>query len=471
MSTPCARTLAVRIRSSRFRGANAHMLLAWSACMALSVVACGAAGADAPSGSVDAPDRAEGDDAALGEELAAPEAMPEGITARVRGAVALAARERHGGVVLAVDGTPWATSEPSGVYVLDDVEPGTRNVSASAPGYLCNEVEVTVEAGNTALARGMYLSGGDPVADDTVNLFDLVLVAASYRRDPPLDGRADINASGSVDLFDLVLVSGNYGHECPFDLEELAPPVPPEPTESGPGTVVPSVTPTAADTATAPPTRTVEATAAPSPTVFPSSTADPTAEAPSPTSPATVAPVATARPDGGPVRPAAEALIVVSDGRFVPHALYVAPGARVVWRNDDAAPHDVRAVGGEFETRLAPGETLEWEASSGVFPYGAHLGSAGEGVIIVVADVEAAERYFGGGAVRDYYVRWCGHCHGADRQGAGGPPLLPAALSKSDTDYVSIVRDGVEGTGMPAFGAGLAADELWGLVGYLRSEP
>jgi cytochrome c6 len=77
------------------------------------------------------------------------------------------------------------------------------------------------------------------------------------------------------------------------------------------------------------------------------------------------------------------------------------------------------------------------------------------------------------------YERFCLACHGPQGKGDGpmGGVLIPRAADltsqktrdKSDADLLKIIRDGTRNTVMPPFKHRLTADELRGMVAYVRS--
>lgn len=63
----------------------------------------------------------------------------------------------------------------------------------------------------------------------------------------------------------------------------------------------------------------------------------------------------------------------------------------------------------------------------------------------------------------------CSSCHGAEREGAGGPPLLPSTLTGDASRYVNTITNG--SGQMPTWGNRLSVDEINALVEFLMSEP
>jgi len=62
----------------------------------------------------------------------------------------------------------------------------------------------------------------------------------------------------------------------------------------------------------------------------------------------------------------------------------------------------------------------------------------------------------------------CSSCHGAEREGGGGPPLLPANLTKDPSAYVETITNG-SGI-MPTWDGRLSADEINALVEFIMSD-
>lgn len=62
----------------------------------------------------------------------------------------------------------------------------------------------------------------------------------------------------------------------------------------------------------------------------------------------------------------------------------------------------------------------------------------------------------------------CSTCHGDEREGGGGPPLLPANLTKDPSAYVATITNG--SGPMPTWGNRLSEDEINALVDYILSD-
>lgn len=67
------------------------------------------------------------------------------------------------------------------------------------------------------------------------------------------------------------------------------------------------------------------------------------------------------------------------------------------------------------------------------------------------------------------YSANCSRCHGAEREGGGGPPLLPSTLTGDPSRYVNTITTG--SGPMPAWGNKLSVDEINALVEFLMNEP
>lgn len=98
------------------------------------------------------------------------------------------------------------------------------------------------------------------------------------------------------------------------------------------------------------------------------------------------------------------------------------------------------------------------------------------------AEGEAAEVYeempyvegqIRGQTIEAFFIDTCSGCHGAYREGALGPALVPARLESKDEFYFSAIKDGRPGTSMDPYGGGapLHDEEVTSLVAYIKSEP
>ena len=75
-------------------------------------------------------------------------------------------------------------------------------------------------------------------------------------------------------------------------------------------------------------------------------------------------------------------------------------------------------------------------------------------------------------SVAGFYQSNCAACHGGQRQGSLGPPLVPSRLSESDEFYINVIANGQPGTAMPAWaGLGVSDADIAVLMEFIRTEP
>jgi nitrite reductase (NO-forming)/hydroxylamine reductase len=168
------------------------------------------------------------------------------------------------------------------------------------------------------------------------------------------------------------------------------------------------------------------------------------------------------------------ATVTIVDLAFLPHTLIVATGAAVTWQNDDTVVHTITCAEGWFDSgQLAAGESFDYQFDKpGTFRYQCDNHPNMEGLVIVLPGGAVAPTLFEGKAVDAVYADSCGGCHGPNREGATGPALIPGRLTASDDVYFGAIKNGKPGTVMPAWGpTGMTDEEIWALVGFIRSEP
>lgn len=161
-------------------------------------------------------------------------------------------------------------------------------------------------------------------------------------------------------------------------------------------------------------------------------------------------------------------IAIEADG-FRPHVLAVAGGETVEWANLSGSAQMLTAADDAFASpAIAPGGRYQWTAgSSGVYPYTTGGAAGLEGAIVVSPN--GAADFFDGRTVSEAYHDSCSACHGADRQGAIGPALVPESLTASDSFYIDTIRNGRPGTPMPNWKYTFTDAEIWLMLGFLRS--
>ncbi|MEZ4862507.1 MAG: cytochrome D1 domain-containing protein [Caldilineaceae bacterium] len=119
----------------------------------------------------------------------------------------------------------------------------------------------------------------------------------------------------------------------------------------------------------------------------------------------------------------------------------------------------------------APSAT-EAEAAATVAPVEEAAGEAiaGEETYAEMPYVEGEIR---GQTIEVFFIDTCSGCHGAYREGALGPALVPERLDAKDEFYFATIKDGRPGTSMDPYGGGapLHDEEVQSLVAYIKSEP
>ncbi len=169
-----------------------------------------------------------------------------------------------------------------------------------------------------------------------------------------------------------------------------------------------------------------------------------------------------------------EATVSIASMAFQPHTLITATGATITWRNDDAVAHTVASGEGWFDSgQLATGESFSRQFDQpGTFRYGCANHPQMEGVVVVLSGGAVAPAMFDGKMVDAAYRDSCSGCHGPKREGATGPALIPERLTSNDDYYFDVIKNGKPGTVMPPWGSvGMSDEEIWALVGFIRSEP
>ena len=190
----------------------------------------------------------------------------------------------------------------------------------------------------------------------------------------------------------------------------------------------------------------------------------------------TDAPLATSAPTAegtGQVVPVSHAEPSIKELESNQRTLFVSVGADITWTNDDGVTHTVTSNQGWFNQQVEPGGTFSWQPTrTGIYRYHCEIHDNIQGTIVVSPGGAVAPVYYQGRSIPQYFSDSCGGCHGPNREGGTGPALIPGRLTADDDFYFDAIKEGRPGTVMPAWGKlGLSDEEVWGLVGFMRSKP
>jgi len=176
--------------------------------------------------------------------------------------------------------------------------------------------------------------------------------------------------------------------------------------------------------------------------------------------------------DVEPVTSATDTEISIEYMTFNPHTIVVATGTTVTWINNDDTTHSLTSPDGWFGSdNRKPGEKFSYQFDKpGTFKYSCGIHTSMEGVIIVQPGGSVAPVMFPDTDLAGAYQDSCSGCHGPNREGATGVALVPQRLKESDDYYFDIVKNGKPGTIMPEHSTLYSDEEVWSLVGFIRSD-
>ena len=154
-----------------------------------------------------------------------PYPLPDTLTTEplgsLTGKVLLQGRMNHQGARVTVGKLPPVTTLSDGSYgPIRSVPLGQHAIRATLPGYVSAAGVVTIDSSLQAYAMpAITLLAGDLNGDETVDLFDLVLLSTLFGNQEVGSLHSDLNADGAVGLADLVLVGNNLGETGPMSYE------------------------------------------------------------------------------------------------------------------------------------------------------------------------------------------------------------------------------------------------------------
>ena len=122
--------------------------------------------------------------------------------------------------------------------------------------------------------------------------------------------------------------------------------------------------------------------------------------------------------------------------------------------------------------------TVDGHATSGTFPFGYGVGEISAEAGAVSTSASQPTPFSVGGRGQQLYETNCAMCHGPAGQGDGElaasfvPPPANFTSGHTDThpdgDLFYWIKEGIDGSAMPAFDRQLSDDEIWNLVNYVR---
>lgn len=173
------------------------------------------------------------------------------------------------------------------------------------------------------------------------------------------------------------------------------------------------------------------------------------------------------------VTSATETTVSIKEMSFNPHTIIIATGTTVTWVNDDNTNHSLTSKDGWFNSEtMEPGDSFDFEFDKpGTISYNCKVHPEMEGIVVVQPGGGIAPKLFKDADVNGAYRDSCSGCHGPNREGATGVALVPQRLSQDDAYYFDIIKNGKPGTVMPEHKQIYSDEELWALVGYIRSKP
>lgn len=149
-----------------------------------------------------------------------------------------------------------------------------------------------------------------------------------------------------------------------------------------------------------------------------------------------------------------------------PAAEAEAPAEEAAAEESEAATEEEAEPTAEPEEEVEPTTEPEEEAEEAAEDSEA---TVGEGY----AQVAYEEGMIQGQTIEVFFIDTCSGCHGAYREGALGPALIPERLDSKDEFYFTSIKDGKPGTSMDPYGGEVVLhdEEVWSLVEYIKSEP